>query len=50
MMEKKKIYFTPEIDIMLLKTADMMKASEPSDIPLAPGASSSAPVHRTQVF
>lgn len=49
-MEQKKKYFTPEVDIMLLKTADVMKTSEPSDIPPAPGASSSAPAQRTPAF
>lgn len=54
-MELKKIYITPEVEVMLMSTADVMRASEPSDTPVVPGVSgggsgSGAPAHRTPVF
>ena len=49
-MEQKKLYITPDVEIMLLYTADVMKVSEPSDTPVPPGTSSSAPERRTEVF
>jgi len=46
MMDKKKIYITPEVEIMRMNTADVMKASPESDKPLVPGAHA----RRTDVF
>ena len=46
MMEMKKIYITPEVEIMRMNTADVMKASSESDKPVVPGA----PARRTDVF
>ena len=47
MMEMKKIYITPEVEIMRMNTADVMKASSESDKPVVPGP---APARRTDVF
>ena len=46
MMEMKKMYFTPEMAVMLLDTEELMRASQPSDTPTSPGA----PARRTDVF
>lgn len=37
-MEQIKKYFTPWVDVMFVSTADIMKASDPSDTPTTPGA------------
>lgn len=36
-MEQKKKYFTPWLEVMFVSTADIMKASDPSDTPKTPG-------------
>lgn len=46
MMEQKLIYITPYVEVMHMKTADVMKTSQPSDTPIVPGA----PARRTDVF
>ena len=39
-MEAKKTYFIPRMELMLLNTADVMKAADPSDTPTPPGEES----------
>ena len=46
MMEQKLIYITPYVEVMHMKTADVMKASPESDKPIVPGAHA----RRTDVF
>ena len=38
MMEQKKKYFTPWMEVMFVSTADIMKTGDPSDTPTPPGA------------
>ena len=37
-MEQKKKYFTPWVEVMFVKTVELMHAGDPSDIPTPPGA------------
>lgn len=46
MKKEKKIYFPPVAVAILMSTADVMHASQPSDTPTPPGA----PARRTDVF
>jgi hypothetical protein len=37
-MEQKKKYFTPWMEVMFVKTVELMRAGDPSDTPNIPGA------------
>lgn len=37
-MEQQKKYFTPWVDVMFVKTVELMRAGDPSDTPNTPGA------------
>ena len=49
-MEQKKKYFTPWMEVMFVKTVELMRAGDPSDTPTPPGTVPGAPERQQKAF